>query len=855
MMNALSHQSVPLANMTRFSLQRLSGFDDFAATYELGVTLTRDASYVRWRDVRVSPDGQRVHVLQQQRGGGVSTFERVRAEQRVTLAMTGTAPVADLLYLEPGGGASVLAVVYRSGAADFWRHRGQQAGWCILNRAELCNIAGAKVVSVCVSGRSLVWCEERQPSGATCTSISSSPSGADQSQLQYCICSRPYVVREDGISLGGVCITLHNNPSYVLCASSENVYFVPDVRDGAPDSMSKLLLTWSPQRDAITVSTVCDGALLKHKTKESDFRKLISTYVATLAIVKPPKILTFCPAPSGGLVLLLSSGWVSWLRAEGTMCRVYKLADNCLAARRASFSLNVFGNVLALIVDRTLFLIDTACGLELEKITLDGEGLLFLNHQEPEVPHLLCEQGVFQVKPPEREPGHKALGCPESLHPGSVLMEAVFEEACRYYQQRSLSSTQLTVEKLKSGGMFQAPITLSSILRDYLNGQKGKELVQSPACHRKLLRALESELKIVLGLEDTKLSMLRASEKDLAGYCETLIHEEVRRLLFAEMERENVLYLNLIFSTFPMESWQAVQKVLQLRSNGDGSISTVASPEVWKAVLSPVQAAAHSPATDGQRTQALAPANVAVPVFELICRSVFRFQPAWLPQFLELAQQQAGPSYGVLETPESLPLYRRALAALPKVEEHQDLEVELLVCSRRPHAVMQALRILMERQEWQRVIQVAKRFCQQSPLLNKEIFTTLLCEVSQHRDLDPYLDLLWALCPEDLSVTNILNIVLMNLPPTSTTSEPFQTNSTQLTIGLLRPLLSKVLLRETKPSHRYADILQSPSFPPMTPPRQPEALPRAVTDPAVNHTDPTQRTAPSTALTSSSSPP
>lgn len=221
---------------------------------------------------------------------------------------------------------------------------------------------------------------------------------------------------------------------------------------------------------------------------------------------------------------------------------------------------------------------------------------------------------------------------------------------------------------------------------------------------------------------------------------------------------------------------------------------------------------------------------VNLPVFELLCHSIFKFQPSWLPRFLELAQQQAGSSsssswtFGVKESSESVPLYKRALTVLPCKGTYQHLEVELLLCSERPNAIMQALRILIEQGQWERVTQVAERFCRQSPLLNKEIFSTLLCEVSQHRDLDPYLDLLWTLCPEDMTVTSILNTVLKNIPGSTQNSGPFEAQGSQVTIGLLKPLLQKVLQRESKPNQRYADILQSPTIPPLTPPRQPKGL-------------------------------
>ncbi|MBN3321892.1 HPS6 protein, partial [Atractosteus spatula] len=473
---------------------------------------------------------------------------------------------------------------------------------------------------------------------------------------------------------------------------------------------------------------------------------------------------------------------------------------------------------------------------------------------ERNVPHLLTESGLFVAKQRERDSSPKTPGHSESISPESLLVEAVFEEACKYYQRRSLSSTQLTVEKLKSGGMFQAPIALSSILKGYLKTQKTSERILggTSGTYTKLLSSLDAELKSLVALEELKSLLVKASETELALHCENLVSEEVSRLLCTELDRENLLYLNVIFSTFPLESWQALQMALQLRSYEEGSLSAKAAPEVWKTVLSPVPAA-HATLPNGQQCP---PANGAVPAFELICRSLFRFQPRWLPRFVELAQQQqAGISswnYGAKDSPDSPPLYKRALAVLPEKAEYQEVEVELLLCSQRPNAIMQALRLLMQLGKWGRVAQVAERFCQQSPLLNKEIFTTLLGEVSQHRDLDPYLDLLWTLCPEDLTVTSILNIVLKNLSPSAPERGPFQTDGSQLTVGLLKPLLSKVLQRETKPSQRYADILQSPSFPPPTPPRQVKGPPRAVTEPAMDYQDPRPRTPPVTPVTTAS---
>lgn len=823
--------------MKRHSLEQLSDFGDFNRGKDLREFLAQNHStcglnsYLQ--DVRISPDGQHIHAILRKPNTGLMTFDKsqrpqlIPSQNRLDLASTTSEPVVDVVYLEQNGkdgSSAVLAVVLENGKVEFWKYCDRKSGWILQQTSELCNSPSAKVISVCVSAKCIIWCEERPPS-------ESSP-GVTRSKFRYCVCRRTYeVLGGGGVSLGGVKIALHNSPPYIVTVAGDNVYLLPDGIDTSPANVSRFFFIWSLQCDVVTIGTTCSGRLMWQdfsSSKETDFSKLICDGAGMLSIMNPPEIRAFSPTVCGGVILLLSSGWICKLSTDGTLRHIYKLPDNCLIGYEVQSSLNMYSGLLALTVARMLYLIDAACGLELEKIPLEREAVLFVNGQERETPHLLSEGGLFVVQRKECEPGHEQLGHPESLEVGSVLVEAVFEEACKYYQQRSLSSAQLTVEKLRSGGMFQAPITLSSILQDYLNGQKSRDMTPSDSCHGKLLDALEAELRSLLVLEEAKLSILTASKADVAKYCETLVHDEVRRLLCSEMDRESLLYLNAIVGTFPFESWQTVQKVLQLQYNGEGSLSSSAPPEVWKTVLSPIQAAARSP---------VAPANVAMPVFELLCRAVYRFQPSWLPSFLELAQQQAGRSHGVPENTESQPLYRRALAVLPRASDRHDLELELLLCSQRPHAVLQALRILMGRRDWERVSQVAQRFSQQSPLLNKEIFISLLCEVSQHRELDPYLELLWALCPEDMSATSILNTVLKSLPPADHGADPFQTHGAQLTIGLLRPLLSRVLQRDTKPSHRYADILQSPSFPPPTPPRQARGLPRSATDSGVSHLD------------------
>ncbi|KAM4607465.1 BLOC-2 complex member HPS6 [Polymixia lowei] len=913
--------------MTRLVLEQVTDFGDYTCGKELNEHLKQSNSSGPCKsglsDVRLSPDGRHVHVILRRPKAGLVTFDKyerphlIQNHGHLDLGLTRTVPIVDIVYLEHNNnnnrnaGVVTVAVVYENGKAEFWKFQECKAGWHLLQTSDLCNSPRARVVSVSVCSNLIIWCEERPHSE------SSSVVSATRNNFRYCICKRAYEVDEGAVSLGGVKIALHNNPCFTVISSGEHVYLLPDSKEKHLLSVSKFFLSWSPQHDTFMVSSTCKGTLLKKDSpslKENDFKKLVMECLGYFSALEPPEIYGFSPAACGGLLLLLSSGWVSLLQRDGMLRQVYKLADNCSVNCGTHNSLRIYQDTLALTVGRTLYLIDLKCGREVEKICLKRESLLYVNKAERQAPHLLSQLGLHVVTQresdgrshePNPKPRPSFLGTAESIHPGALLMEAVFEEACKYYQQRSLSRTQLTVDKLKKGGMFQAPISLASILRDYLSEggrQKGAELSkgdggEAAAKQDKLLGSLDVELKTLVSLEEVKGCLVRGSEKEVEAVCESLVQQEVARLLSSsELDSEALLYLNSIFNIFPCQAWRAAQASLQLHCNGEGSLSSCAAPEVWKTVLSPVQtpsAPANLPYTNGQpkhkpslkanpvpnssskpASSTCQAANLALPVFELLCTSVFIFQPSWLPRFLELAQQQQGLaglglslassswSYsggrGGESGESSMPLYKRALSVLPGPgpdrDQNQDLEVELLLVSGRPNAVLQAMRILMGRRQWQQVTQVAQRFCKQSPLLNKEIFTTLLCEVAQHRELDPYLDLLWALCPEDLTVTSILNLVLKNIPspnpppsPCSSSSSlsssatrssypaPFaEPGSSQLTIGLLKPLLSKVLQRETKPSQRYADILQSPMFPPPTPPRQPTEQPRAAAEPGAH---------------------
>ncbi|NWU60563.1 HPS6 protein, partial [Pterocles burchelli] len=776
------------------TLRQVSDFSDFSRGQRLQELLCRGEEPSR---AQASPDGQHLVLLQNSRvvafqRHGLGGADLERNWQPPQTALVGLLFLQSPLIL----GSWVLAVVWEHGRTEVWQFV-VAVGWQLLQTLELCQGARARIVSVCSQGASLVWCEERPPLDAH--------SDMSKCAFRFCVCTRALELQEQGVQLGTLRIVLHNSPEYQVLASPQHLFLVPAAAGFA--TTSKFLLIWHAEKAKLTITAPSSGfthSKVLHSSSESDFRKLLLGSVGLLSGLAPLDIHTSAVSNSGGLLLVSTKGAVNIVEPDGTQRHIFDLEGGPLA-QGSPVQLKTFGSIMACGLAGVLYLIDQNSGRLIEKKILSMKEVHFLESLgEQNSIQLLTQTGIYSFSFSKPE---------DSSRPEPCLVEMVFEEACRYYQRRSLSSSKLTVEKLKKGGVFQAPVALAAILQHSLS-QKQKPAQGLQDTYGKLLSTVSLELQSYMSLELLKTCVVCAPESEVESYCDQLVEQEVSRVLHADMDKDSLAYLNSIFGSFPKAAWKAIRSCLQLQQNGDGLLIARATPEVWKKVL-------------GGQQQEEVGQNGVVPLFELICASFLRFKPKWLPSFVELTQQYVSISwaYSSKEGPEGrVPLYKRALGVLARKNKHSkaddEMELELLLCSKRPKAVLQALHLLIRMKQWQRVVEVAEKFSKLSPLLNKEIFTTLLAEFAQHRELDPYLDTLWPLCPAELTASDILTMVLQHLPCSQEDPMPFSSKGNQLTVGLLKPLLQRVVQRPCVQDEMYSDALQSPSFPPPTPPRE-----------------------------------
>ncbi|XP_068954897.1 BLOC-2 complex member HPS6 [Petaurus breviceps papuanus] len=751
------------------TLRLLSDLSDFSNANRLREVLAEEPL----ARVRASPDGRHLLLLRPPGSAAPLLLVSRKGAGLEPCCPAGQGPVLDAFFLQcPGWAGSprpVLALVWANGRAEVWS-TGVHPGWQLLQQTELCVSSKAKVVAAAALGNRLVWCEERPASAEVAE-------GSVQAAFSHCVCTRALESHgETSAILGAPKTLLHHCPHFQLLASRSDFFMVPTATTWP--NVAHILLIWYPGKGRVIVAVPAQNFTysknLSPKGRDSwDFRSLLQRVPGLLSGGEPLDIHT-CGVAQGSLLLLSPKGAVSLIRRDGG-ARVVGILGYGLLSQGVPVSVGVFNNTFACVLGSGLELLDMGNGRLLERKVLSTDRVHLLELSAPWIDEeeenkgglrLLSASGLFCMA---WEVGKGV----EWLNSEDL----VFEEACHYYQRRSLLGARLTTDELRKGSTFRAPLALASVLRGH----------QPPT---KLLTDLQTELRDYHGLERLKTRLV-AGDGQEEGWTE-LAEREVERLLRSDLTGDRLSQLNAVFSVFPAAAWCSTRRALQLQLDEAGQLKSQAPPDLWKKVLMDTVA-------DGAR-----------PPFELLCQCLCRLEPCWLPPFVELAQQQGGPGWGLGAGGPGPPLYRRALAVLGDWAGARAgaLELELLLGSGRPKAVLQAIGQLVQAGQWERVLDAGLALSPSSPLLQMEIFTVLLAEFARHRQLDAHLTRLRHLCPPDLTPTDLLLLLKRHLPDEEGPPAPFPKVGADppLTVGLLRGLLEQARSKAQTPSP-YEDIL------------------------------------------------
>ncbi|CAM9475941.1 unnamed protein product [Lampetra planeri] len=670
----------------------------------------------------------------------------------------------------PPPAVALVAVVFESGRVDFWRSdvRRQRHEMSPAGRANLCISPRARVLSAAALSSCLLWCEARS---------SSAPRSSRDLLLRHCVCRRAVSQATAGgpVTLGGVQVLLHGCPALHVVPSADVVHLVPFQRNPVP--LQSLLPLWSPRDGTVSAVALRRGGVVcaKRPDSDADFKGL------ALGCVSPPPtsepVVAHAACRGGGLLLGLSDGRVWRVERDGA-CRVLCRCD--LLRRGSRLDMLAVKNALAVASDRDVEMFDTRSGHLIRKIKGGVCILSITSDRDEDEFRFLTEKGIYRADTePVRSHGSG------SLRPQDVLSAWVYEEACSYYQKRSLTGNKITPEQLKQGGAgkgaaFVVAILSHAVCPKYTNSQAAPFSVN-------LENALKPLIESYVKIEQIKRTFVVDDEAEIQ-YAE-FIKEEVSRLLQSR-DMDTPKRFQSLLDTFLSETLSAVWDILG--PNDDGAAAAAAAGgglnESWRCVM--------QESTDR---------DCVPPVYEQLCVALYQHRPEDLLPFVGAAQesQRAVPRSRLSADSAATPPHLRALFVLPESkggggggEEAAFIRTELL-CRGSPEDAAQAIQLLLSMGMWQQAVAAASRYRIDNQMLQAQVFTTFLDAFTCSRGLDPYVGKVWELCPDSMTATDVLATVLHRLPNSHDEAQPFVRRDAQITIELLRPLLTRLLLKES----------------------------------------------------------
>ncbi|XP_032806236.2 BLOC-2 complex member HPS6 [Petromyzon marinus] len=671
----------------------------------------------------------------------------------------------------PPPAVALVAVVFESGRVDFWRSdvRRQRHEMSPAGRADLCISPRARVLSAAAFSSCLLWCESRS---------SSAPRSSRDLLLRHCVCRRAVSQATGGggpATLGGVQVLLHGCPTLHVVPSADVVHLVPFQRNPTP--LQSLLPLWSPRDGTVSAVALRRGGVVcaRRPDSDADFKGL------ALGCASPPPtgepIVAHTACRGGGLLLGLSDGRLWRVERDGA-CRVLCRCD--LLRRGSRLDMLAVKNALAVASDRDVEMFDTRSGHLIRKIKGGVCILSIMSDRDEDEFRFLTEKGIYRVDTePARSHGSG------SLRPQDVLSAWVYEEACSYYQKRSLTGNKITPEQLKQGGAGKGAASVVAILSHAVCPKNTNS--QAAPFSVNLENALKPLIESYVKIEQIKRTFVVDDEAEIQ-YAE-FIKEEVSRLLQGRDMGTPQRFQSLL-DTFLSETLSAVWDILG--PNNDGAAAAGAAGggtnESWRCVM-----------------QENTDRDCVPPVYEQLCVALYQHRPEDLLPFVGAAQesQRAVPRSRLSADSAATPPHLRALFVLPESkggggggEEAAFIRTELL-CRGSPEDAAQAIQLLLSMGMWQQAVAAASRYRIDNQMLQAQVFTTFLDAFTCSRGLDPYVGKVWELCPDSMTATDVLATVLHNLPNSHDEAQPFGRRDAQITIELLRPLLTRLLLKES----------------------------------------------------------
>lgn len=645
-------------------------------------------------------------------------------------------------------------IVQQNGYVQCWKFRADRI-WILEQEFNICNSNRSEVTSVCLhpTHNTLYWCEKRTTSSS--------------GQSVFCICRRKITNGEETVSereLGPVEAIMHN---ICLCHLHPLQHGLAIVIKSKPPLVS-MVIYWNQSSNSVTMYSGPYTLVVENSTSSQafDFTSLAFKFISiSIQVRNKYAMLGYAYNTQKMELTIIEEGSViRRLSAGSRMCDKLNEVQLEVGADKIEKGATWFchqGN-LGLLHKTNLLLFDMDSGKLVNSIA-PQEGSVFLG---------MCNTSPASVV--------SAVYTGDNVY---VIMKQKKKEEWDFSTTSSLKDFQTTalhiahLEQEKTDNpSTKVKQSLSHLKQTW---QKSKD--QKPGT--KLAEIVAPYLEEYWKLENISTEAFQPSK--LA--CPTCVEDEVLHILDPNssllMSDRHARLLSLAHSN-PNQ----VLAVLESQMEFDTDDISAAQIQRWQCILAPDVSV--SPVSS----------DVAVPMFEHICRLLYKLEPKKLMQFVKICQMINDQKVGVsafIRKRQSIHYYERAVVCIQDIDDvvtspdSAQAFVSLLLASKQEHCETRALQFYLDAGQWELSLDLLRDYCDNSQL-HFLLFHRLLDKFNKEDVLTDYAVMVFSLMPNIKSLSSVTELI----PPCDTWTALDVFSSSCVPFGQIKPILQKKLLAE-----------------------------------------------------------
>nr|XP_022317814.1 uncharacterized protein LOC111121018 [Crassostrea virginica] len=654
-----------------------------------------------------------------------------------------------LLEVLPLDAKQSVYIVQNNGFVQCWKFRADRT-WVLEQEFNICNSNRSEVTSVCLhpTYNALFWCEQRMSSSG---------------QPGYCICTRKVSNRDEAISeLGPVEAIMHN---ICLCHLHPLQQGIAIIIKSKP-SLVSMVIHWNQSTNSVTLYSGPYSLCVENSSSSQafDFTSLAFKFInISIQVRNKYRMLGYAyDAQKMALAVIEEDGTVRKLSAGRDELDEIKL-DACSESLEEGVSWFCHYGNLVLISKSCLLLFDMISGNLMDSVT-PPEGAVFMgkcNTSPASILSAVYTESMVYILMKQKKKKEWDFNSTSSLN---------------NFQTTALHIAHLEQEKTENPSS-SVKKRLSEIQHTW---QKTKD--QRPAT--KLAEIVGPYLDEYWKLEKIPTQEFQPSK----SACPTSVEGEVLHILDPNsslpMSARHARLLPLAHA-HPRQ----VLAVLESQMEFDTDDISAAQIQRWQCILAPD--VSPSPVST----------DVAVPMFEHICRLLYKLEPKKLMQFVKICQMINDQKVGVsafIRKRQAIHYYERAVGCVRDMDdvvtspESAQAFVSLLLASKQEKCEMGALQFYLDSSHWGLALDLLRDYCDNSQLHFK-LFHCLLDKFNKEEVLTDYAVEVFSLMPKIKSLTSVTQL----LSPCDSWTALDVFSSTCVPFGHIKQLLQEKLLEDS----------------------------------------------------------